>query len=468
MSQQLREAMHDLAEDRIAARASVDANDLWHRGRRVRRNRRVAAVAALVAVVAVVAGGVAWQPTLPSVAPAGTEGQVGVPDRLGEPRSWSRGTEQLGPPGRLALIASGTRRTWPWPWTKKTAVFGVTADGQDYRWLDLPDRVGRGVSGGNWEAPVALSPDGRKVAYFLAGRPSGRRAFTNVVGWAVWDAETGAVDRHRVETIHGLGPHSIAWSGDSEHVVAAYGQTTSRTASKDIASHWWRPGSGADPVRASGLWTSLALGEFGPVPGPEGITEWARGGFTTYGPGGVQRRVVATAAQRDQMTRRGVGPQDAVVSPGGDRIAWAVEFPRADGKGAQLTLFAATIAPGSSTDEQERLDDVTTISEPWSAWEVMGWLDDNRVLALAADDRQRRLVAFDLRDGTAEPVVDARTGDGWWVHPQIAREVLLEGEGVVPGDPPGALVPLWWGLGLVGGLALLVVLVRRVRRRRLG
>lgn len=455
MSHQLREALHDLADERVAARAPVDATDLWRRGRRARRNRRAATVAALVAVFAVLAGGVAWQPGLPSVAPAGTDGQVGVPDRVGVPRSWSRGTESLGPPGRLALIATGTRRTWPWG--QVTAVFGVTAQGQDYRWLDLPGRTQRR---GN---PVALSPDGRKVAYFVSGRPTGPRTFTGIVGWAVWDAETGAVVRHRVKTAHGLRPESVTWSGDSQHVLVSYGQAMSPTASSDLAAYWWEPGSGDAPAEASPL-AFLSKADFGFVPGPDGITTWSRGGFSTHVPGREAQRVVATERQLDLVTRKGVKPQFAVVSPGGDRIAWAVEFPYEDKQGAELVLFTASVS--SSPGQPAGLRDVTVHSGRWSAWKIAGWLDDGRVLALGAGDRQRGLVAFDLEGGTPELAVDTRTGDGWWVEPQVAREVLLEG--LVPGDPPIPLALLGWGLALVaGGLAVLAVLVRRARRGRL-
>lgn len=69
---------------------------------------------------------------------------------------------------------------------------------QTYRWLDLP-----GMSG-EYPADVALSPDGRRLAYFLAGEPESAFRQSDVVGYAVYDTVTGEVARHQVPTEHGL------------------------------------------------------------------------------------------------------------------------------------------------------------------------------------------------------------------------------------------------------------------------
>lgn len=87
------------------------------------------------------------------------------------------------------------------------AVFGVSSLTGEYRYLDLPGlsredgavETGMIQSDGTEVRPrVCLSPDGTEVAYFYDGWPTGDDPFSNVVGFAVYDTDTGDVTRYPV------------------------------------------------------------------------------------------------------------------------------------------------------------------------------------------------------------------------------------------------------------------------------
>lgn len=216
----LHDRLAELAED---APPGVPGPDLWARGRRYHRVRRagtaVIAVTACLALVAIV--GLSWQRSGSTPEPAAPpDGTRGLPDQLYTPSPWLSGTDDAGPLGPLAVVVPAERKSWT---GTGEGLAGVSATTGEYRFLDLPDRTG----------PVALSPDGFHLAYWVTGDAAGSpNEDRPVTGVAVYDSRTGEVRRHDIETEHGLGVNALLWAGDGD-LVLDYGQ--------------YRGGEGDDP-----------------------------------------------------------------------------------------------------------------------------------------------------------------------------------------------------------------------------
>jgi hypothetical protein len=279
MSTDLRERLGVLAD---RADAGAPPTDLWQRG--VRRRRRRVAVAAAVAVVAVLAGGGAAgllaEATTSSYAPEPTTSHVhgAIPDRVQAPSPFlpEVGSRPLGP---VAVVAGAERRTGLVG--DHNGIFGIGALDGRYRFLPLEHRFDAGdsmVGGGD---QVALSPDGRYVAYWLAD-DSGDR----VDGVAVYDTVHDRSVTRTIASRLGLDPQGLAWS-DDHTLLLGYGVITELTSnsmsSRGIGTRVWRLGkpftrapagldvtqvtTSADGIAASGepTWTR----------GPRGWSGWA-------------------------------------------------------------------------------------------------------------------------------------------------------------------------------------------------
>src|SRR5690606_38636885 len=154
------ERLRSMQDGASPARA-LDPAKLWERGTRWRR-LRVLVTASVMVCLLVVAGGSgallvlgdrapgSAQTTSPSTVPASRPETIyAVPEWAGEIK---------GVP--LAAITMTDRAGWT---GRSTGVAGLTAHGHTYGFLDLPAYMGE----------ETLSPDGRRVAYWAAGTPSG-------------------------------------------------------------------------------------------------------------------------------------------------------------------------------------------------------------------------------------------------------------------------------------------------------
>ncbi len=218
MSSDLREELSALAETQSF---SPDPS-AWDRGRRVRRRARVVRGAAAVSAVALLAGVGAIAVRPDAVGPAGTAGPAAaIPSVIHEPdgpvlTDLAIGRASVayveGSSGMPVLVdaATGTASYVELPSFPEPSDIELTADL---------------VTG----PLLALSPDGRRVAYaatVAADGPDGQPSF--LTPWyIVFDLTTGEFEF--VDVPLGTGtPRAISWTTDGQLAVDVYGQQTER------------------------------------------------------------------------------------------------------------------------------------------------------------------------------------------------------------------------------------------------
>lgn len=206
----LHDRLGDLADE---APSGAAPSDLWATGQRLHRRRQVGTaviVAAMLAVLVGVGGLATWQARI-HVEPAGTETPIGLPSQIYVVDSHLHGTDATGPIGPLSAVVPTSRAGWFGGGSN--GVLGISTTGE-YAFLDLP----HSLADSQLVLP-ALSGDGRFVAYWRAGQPSGEPGIQTVageglpVGVAVYDTVTGRSYEHLVETEHGLQPENLVWAG---------------------------------------------------------------------------------------------------------------------------------------------------------------------------------------------------------------------------------------------------------------
>ena len=471
MTEQLREAFRDLAESADHVAAPTGPLDLWRRGRRARR-RRVAssvlvagAVVTLLGVVLPVVGG--QLRTMPTPA-SYDETELAVPDHIWTPSSWAPTADEEDPPGPLAMVASAPRRGL-WPFAREHQWFGVSAVDQSYSWLDLP---GQAAS----ERAVALSPDGRQVAYFLGGSPPGPRTDvsdpswlanepqSDVVGLAVLDLVSGEVARHRVTTRFGLSVRAtgvdsgLVWSQDSAWLVANYGQYMRMLGgSRFPLTEAWRPADGTvrTLLESPSDVESLAAGPGGTVVG------WHdhRDELLFVSLGTSERRVNPVLLPPTDMS-----PGAPSFSPSGTRVAFVGA--RKEGEANWPAAYTAPISSDREVGELAMLD------KTWMPQAMLGWLDDTRVLVQAHRRNDKvvqpplQVLAWDVADGTTSPGIARPSSYEELDGIKIATELL--GQPLRAAERPGPALPPW-PVAVASGLLLSGIafaLLRRARGRR--
>ena len=469
MSEQLREAFRDLAESADHVAAPTGPHDLWHKGRRARR-RRVAssvlvagAVVTLLGVVLPVVGG-PWRTT---PAPASYDGtDLAVPVQIWAPSSWAPTADEEDPPGPLAMVASAPRRGL-WPFSREHHWFGVSAVDQSHSWLDLP---GQAAS----ERAVALSPDGRGVAYFLGGSPPGPRKEvsepdtasepqSDVVGVAVLDLVSGEVARHRVPTRFGLSVSGVdsglVWSQDSAWLVVTYGQYGRMLGSSSSPrTEAWRPADGTVRTLLEPRWEVERV-----APGPKDtVVGWRvdRPDQLTF----ISLRTAEQDARAVRLPPSDMSPGAPSFNPRGTRVAFVGA--RKEGVGNWPAAYAAPVSSDREVGELEMLDPT------WMPQAVLGWLDDTEVLVqthrrdYAGDQPPLQVLAWDVADGTTSPGIVRPSSYKELDSIEIATGLL--GQPLRAAERPGiGLLP--WPVAVAIGLLLsgiAVALLRRARGRR--
>lgn len=226
--------------DRIAAAAPVAdvPADTWARAQRAKRRDRVATLAAVAAAVAIPAGLVAGLPlsAAPPVASGSADARDGVPghvwsvpERLTGQRpdgSWSsdrvetdlaigRGAVAYATPGGLPVVV-GAR------------------DGA-YHLLDLPGFLGGSVLARGTAVGLALSPDGRRLAYAWSGPVPHSDATPMPSGIRIVDLGSGRVRTIRLAGGRGVAVEAIGWSPGSTWLVWRGRVTTYWTATSSAS-----------------------------------------------------------------------------------------------------------------------------------------------------------------------------------------------------------------------------------------
>lgn len=444
---ELREALDALARERepLGDRAAAP-EELWGRG--VRRKRARTAVTALVAVLvlAVGAGVGSWLPgALPrGIAPAASHGELRVPRTVATPSPWASGTAEAGPPGRLAVVWSAPRHT-SWSHVEE-APFGISAATGGYRFLDLPHLAGLDQ--------LALSPDGRYLAYWTTGTVGGSplppaatvTRMRVVTGVAVYDTTTGRVVRDAVSSRHGIDPQGLQWVGDNA-LVLSYGFRVTRSASDRIHTFAWHPGDG-DPRQLRG----------DPLPFFGTATD-ARGGLVVPSGGGVQQYADLTAVEARQGRRIALPPKHyAQVTLRGDRVVAVQDGSAPSTVDGRSWLVAGTVG----TDGRAHLAPVHRAL----VTRLLGWERSGRLVVqgVGRSAQQWPLLELDPGSLTLHRVGSIRPGSSWSTQPVFATGVVARGTAARPG--PSHVTDPRLAVGLGVGAALLLVAGGLVRRRR--
>lgn len=442
----LRHRLDQLAERGLHDAVPAQPDEAWARGRAWQRRRGVtAAVAGAAALVVLVVGIGAHQLASPDLAPApagSTEGAPRLPDRLYDAPGWLPSTADEAP-GVLSAVVGGYRNAL---WGEgEPALVGVSSETGEYRFLDLPGRA-TGVEDPQTES-VALSPDGRRIAYWVEGepeKPSLRVTDPVVVGVAVQDMASGDVVRHEWPTDHGLIVDEMLWAGDTLWL-----------------SHSQRTGAGATSG-TDGLTASWTLGD------PEPQT-WERGRspqlFDATGSDGV---LVSVVGRRVTLTRP---DEQQVLTLDARAEGWGALSPA----GEQLALTLDPDGPGF-TDSGPRLlavadltqDDATTTRRVGDveAYQVVGWRDEEHVVALVPVEGGSSVAwsSIDVVTGRSTPLVTPGSPHTIAADVEVAQDAWA-GDVFAAPEPPSPLDPrLRWSL--LVGVPLVALLGLLTWRRR--
>lgn len=449
-------SLRDLLEREAgAAPHVVVAPDTWRRGRRRRAGKAAGVVLASAAVIA----GLAVMPSLldtdQAVPPAGTGGSLGLPDHLHAPPE--RMSDQDSETGewvrdevRSDLAVGPAAAAWVTPGGLPVVVDAETGE---HHLLDLPDVVSGDLQARSWSAPdwqpVALSPDGTRLAYGYARHLPRDDARTVRSGVRIVDLRTGEVDWQRplrggdgiVVTqlswarsggwIGWRGSRTLEWTtssiGGSSPVAGVLGEEV-RGPIVELET----AGSGAVAVSEGGFGYALDSGQ---------ITTFSvcppTSKFDTFCVPGTASRVGGTAD---------VAP-GAALSPDGSTLALSTY----DG----YDLVTLKLGERRPTVGAEGMPD----DRPWQV-SALGWIDDEHVLVLRDDnegsDGILSVVPVDAEDGVSVDVgvVDSAVGS-----PSIAIDlVTLDRPTVDRPDPDWPRSEERW-VATLGSGALLVLLL---------
>lgn len=443
----LHERLAALAEEAPSALPEVG---LWERGRRYARVRRAGTVAIVVAAVLVLVGitGVTWQQGRPpQPAPAGSA--PAVPDRIWDPSPWLDGTDDGRPLGQLAALVPAPRGGLL---RSHLGLVGVSATTGDYRFLDLPDLA--------YEFSItdaALAPDGRHVAYWLTGTPSGSpnpgSGEVPIVGAGIYDTATGEVATYRPEVVHGLSPQTLAWA-DATHLVIDAGQIAEGAAAP--RGTFSATGLGAR------IWT---LGDPGPQPP---TTAAAARPVDSVGAGhllqDVARHTIVVRSVDDptMATRfRVPGSRGLLVSRAVD--ASATRFATMGPGSRPTALFAGSIVEGGPGEPRTARPGRLPSSD--GTVSVLGWTDRRHVVALhevTSGSNEMTVVRYAVPTGEADVLMRLAAQESR--NSQLATDLLTEP--TTPGiEPPRPLDPRLMTFLAVLALGSAGLGIRQLRRR---
>jgi hypothetical protein len=363
---------------------------------------------------------------------------MAIPQRFFHPSPWLPGTST---PGRLVAMLGTTRDHFPFG-SDRGAFVGVTAGSQAYHFLDLP-----GSAPGS---DVELSPDGRHVAYFLAGQPRGDAALggRSIVGVGVLDVGTGDVVRHVVPTEHGLDPHVLSWTNDRTVAVASDHLTTAAVESY----------SGRTVVRL------FSLGHADPVVLPHSNVLPVPVVTTAAYAGMVRPRLLRSYGSLGRATeevRMSTSLVNAAYDAASGRLAGIRGDPRKGGSDPGRLMV------GRASDGRAHLSEVPGGHRYYT---VLRWADPHHVVAYRRSGTALVIVAVDVRTGVEQRLTWTGTqppgGDGFGVA--LASDALEHPVTVAAVEPPHPWNPRWLAVGVLAGVVLVVcgLLLLRMRSRR--
>jgi len=454
MRTDLRDRLADLAQH---TPSGSPPPDLWRRG--VRRHRvvqtgRVIVAAVLVALVGL--GGWSWHSSRP-VQPADTHGSPHLPDRLYDPSPWLASFN--GPPGQLVALLPADRKSL---FQTTAGLVGVTASTGQYGFLDLPSDA---VTATPLDvSPPSLSPDGRHVAFWTTGSPSGtantRMLGVTITGVGVYDSESGRVEQAPLATVHGLDPELLDWA-DDHTLVLGLDQTSfgDEDPNSCCEGHWeglatWDIEGTAGPVS---LRSSMPL--FVSDPGTS-----AGGGVLVWPSSGRRVHVIDPVPPgHDQPYGLSASAEYASLSPDHARLA-VVSNPR---RGRLLVGRMPTSRSGGHVP-RVRLRPATSAA---GFDRVVAWWDDEHVVVeRRIEEKSReayRLDVVDLSTGRAHVLVrQARTDHQLDPTGSELATGLLSAPVAVATAPPRPWDRRTLGIVVLVGLALLGLITWGARAGR--
>jgi hypothetical protein len=463
MGADLRDRLTDLAGH---MQPGAPSGDLWTRGVRRRHAERVG-TAVLVAVLVLLVGVGSWTwHAATRVQPAAPHGAAYLPDHFFFDISpWTHAFDA--PPGPLVKVFPAVRETL---FHTENGVVGVTGASGTYGFLDLPSDA---VETDAVSDSLALSPDGRRLAFWISGRPSGPANTTlvdgvTITGVAVYDTVTGEVREHRIETVHGLAPSLLLWVDD--HAVAlGYAQILAGNGSQN---------SSTSHVDGDSIWD---LGAPGPVALPGGTMPlFADNGSTraTRGrvimPGDRSRSWVTFDPRHPASARTfrtDLAPDVLVLSPDHRRAIGVVVPPHADSG----PLDVVRVPAGRDRGAEAHLRRLP-LGDTWIR--PLAWVDHDHVAVVrrivvhdpvSGPHVAGRVELMDIRTGASRTLVAEYGANGTnesdpWVASDFFRAPSMHA--VRPPGPPNLRLTVGYlgGAGLIGGLLLVAWGVGRARR----
>lgn len=365
--------------DRIAETApSADVpHDTWTRARRSVVRDRVAVAAAGFAVVATVAAGVTWLPDRLDP-PVADSSALGVPDHLyfvpnrmserdSDDGSWLRDEVEDAVTGIEVGAAA---------WVTYTGLpVVVDASDGDYHLLDLPDFAGNNEAFARalGTPVVALSPDGRQLAYGYAvfGPDSDTEPIPS--GVRVIDLGTGKLREIPVEGAAGTAVSRIDWSPNGSWLAFAgwqHGTWTSETmgtASGDTADTGPVVGR-VSPGATEAETRPITSDDGGLAVDDQGTVTWFAGGLKAWDQDGV-----TPGGRGNQGLKNALGTTSdglAVrLDVDGDGPTGGVELVSADGTATRVVVIADGVPTSSLSLATDLMSsDRPTVDRPEPDW----------------------------------------------------------------------------------------------------
>lgn len=436
----LHEQLHRIAETAPVADVPTDT---WRRARRARRRDLVVATGTAVVVLVLALGGLLWLPPRlsPPVADGGARGAA-VPNHLYPvPDRFSASTPERGwTSGEVSTDVAVGRAAAAWLTPSGLPVVVGATDGS-YHLLELPEYLGN-----DWwsrvaamhSPTIALSPDGRRLAYTWAR--FGPRSATEPIpsGIRVVDLGTGRVDTYPLPGAEGTLVERLVWSPDGSWIGWAGARLDS----------WTRTSMGGSTGAVGRI--RLADGNRQELHG-NGLTDDSVGiaddGTVAYGDEGRLRFWDGTRTTRAPVATS--GQLRLAAGPGG---RWAVPG-----------VHTVTVVGGDRVREAPTSTRGATRSVP------LGWAGDDVVVLATDGEGSGRLVLTRPGGGGGRTVAAVDTGHADSLS--VATDLMTGDRPTVPRPAPEWpwTAPRWaWVVGVPAAGALLLggwALLRRYRRR---
>ena len=318
---------------------------------------------------------------------------------------------------------------------------------------------------------MALSPDGRYLAFWVEGDPSGSANTTmqsghTITGVGMYDTVTGRSRASAIATVHGLMPTSLLWSDDST-LFLSYAQ---------ILNGDRHDGSDSAHYAGAEIWD--AHSEAPTVPPPSGLLP----AVSNYDTRAAAGRLLVSRSSRKWAV---VDPAHAgtthrfTVTPASDVLTLSPDLTEVAGVLGQ-NVDTGPLAVGRRPRGQDQVAHLHVVPGSGDDWyRPLAWVDAGHVAALRrvvvhdpvhGDHVSGEIDLVDVGSGSSTKLVSdfgaagSNDSDSW-----LAVDYL--GAPVVRGSPPPSpmsprAVAALWGLGFAIVLGLGVVLWRARRGRR--